>query len=118
MFESEARFMRKHSISNILYLVLILCVEQVSGMRLYSLYASLERNGTKVLNASSGAQKSEFIAWFHPPKTATSFGAVIMHYANRSLPDNVDDAYALGYLAIGITDWNKSTDVCELTSIL
>ena len=27
-----------------------------------------------------------------------------------SLPDNVDDAYALGYLAIGITDWNKGTD--------
>ncbi|MBT3214811.1 MAG: extracellular solute-binding protein [Deltaproteobacteria bacterium] len=27
-----------------------------------------------------------------------------------SIGDNVDDAYALGYLAIGITDWNKSTD--------
>ena len=27
-----------------------------------------------------------------------------------SLPDNVDDAYALGYLANGITDWNKGTD--------
>lgn len=27
-----------------------------------------------------------------------------------SLPDNVDDAYALGYLANGVRDWNKSTD--------
>ena len=32
-------------------------------------------------------------------------------FAGRiSLPDNVDDAYALGYLAIGIRDWNESTD--------
>jgi len=27
-----------------------------------------------------------------------------------SLPDNVDDAYALGYLAIGVTDSNKGTE--------
>ena len=27
-----------------------------------------------------------------------------------SLPDNVDDAYALGYLANGVRDWNKGTD--------
>ena len=27
-----------------------------------------------------------------------------------SLPDNVDDAYALGFLAIGIRDWNTATD--------
>lgn len=27
-----------------------------------------------------------------------------------SIPDNVDDAYALGYLANGVTDWNKATD--------
>mmetsp|Transcript_18579 Transcript_18579/g.50396 ORF Transcript_18579/g.50396 Transcript_18579/m.50396 type:complete len:361 (-) Transcript_18579:39-1121(-) len=25
-------------------------------------------------------------AWFHPPKTATSFGATLFHYANASLP--------------------------------
>jgi len=32
-------------------------------------------------------------------------------YAGRmSLPDNVDDAYALGYLATGVTDWSKATD--------
>ncbi len=32
-------------------------------------------------------------------------------FAGRvSLPDNVDDAYALGYLANGIRDWNQSTD--------
>ena len=32
-------------------------------------------------------------------------------FAGRvSLPDNVDDAYALGYLAVGINDWNKATD--------
>ena len=27
-----------------------------------------------------------------------------------SIVDNVDDAYALGFLAIGITDWNKATE--------
>ncbi|MEL7025847.1 MAG: extracellular solute-binding protein [Pseudomonadota bacterium] len=32
-------------------------------------------------------------------------------YAGRvSMPDNVDDAYALAYLAVGVTDWNKATD--------
>ncbi|MGB0798281.1 MAG: polyamine ABC transporter substrate-binding protein [Planktomarina sp.] len=31
-------------------------------------------------------------------------------YAGRtSLPDNVDDVYALGYLATGTTDWSKAT---------
>ncbi len=27
-----------------------------------------------------------------------------------SIGDNVDDAYALGFLAIGVTDWTKATD--------
>ena len=27
-----------------------------------------------------------------------------------SIIDNVDDAYALGYLAVGVMDWTKSTD--------
>lgn len=27
-----------------------------------------------------------------------------------SLVDNVDDAYALGFLAVGVRDWNKATD--------
>lgn len=27
-----------------------------------------------------------------------------------SIVDNVDDAYALGFLATGVTDWNKATD--------
>lgn len=27
-----------------------------------------------------------------------------------SIPDNVDDAYALAYLATGVTDWTKATD--------
>lgn len=27
-----------------------------------------------------------------------------------SIVDNVDDAYALGFLAVGVTDWNKATD--------
>ena len=32
-------------------------------------------------------------------------------YAGRiALPDNVDDIYALGYLATGVTDWTKATD--------
>lgn len=32
-------------------------------------------------------------------------------YAGRiALPDNVDDAYALAYLATGISDWTKATD--------
>ncbi|PIB25871.1 polyamine ABC transporter substrate-binding protein [Amylibacter kogurei] len=32
-------------------------------------------------------------------------------YAGRTaIPDNVDDAYALGYLATGTTDWSKATD--------
>ena len=32
-------------------------------------------------------------------------------YAGRtSLPDNVDDAYALAFLAIGISDWTSATD--------
>ena len=32
-------------------------------------------------------------------------------YAGRiALPDNVDDIYALGYLANGVTDWTKATD--------
>ena len=32
-------------------------------------------------------------------------------YAGRlTLPDNVDDAYALAYLATGVTDWSTATD--------
>ena len=32
-------------------------------------------------------------------------------YAGRmTIPDNVDDAYALAYLAIGVTDWSTATD--------
>ncbi|MEJ6398844.1 polyamine ABC transporter substrate-binding protein [Yoonia sp. 208BN28-4] len=32
-------------------------------------------------------------------------------YAGRmTLPDNVDDAYALAYLATGVTDWSEATD--------
>jgi spermidine/putrescine transport system substrate-binding protein len=32
-------------------------------------------------------------------------------YAQRiTIPDNVDDAYALAYLATGVTDWTKATD--------
>ena len=32
-------------------------------------------------------------------------------YAGRlSIPDNVDDAYALAYLATGVTDWTNATD--------
>ncbi|MEM7440863.1 MAG: ABC transporter substrate-binding protein [Pseudomonadota bacterium] len=32
-------------------------------------------------------------------------------YAGRiSLPDNVDDVYALAYLATGVTDWTKATE--------
>ena len=32
-------------------------------------------------------------------------------YAGRlSIPDNVDDAYALAYLATGVTDWTQATD--------
>jgi spermidine/putrescine transport system substrate-binding protein len=32
-------------------------------------------------------------------------------YSGRiSLPDNVDDLYALAYLATGVTDWTKATD--------
>ena len=32
-------------------------------------------------------------------------------YAGRmTLPDNVDDAYALGYLATGVTNWQNATD--------
>ncbi len=32
-------------------------------------------------------------------------------YSQRiSLPDNVDDIYALGFLATGITDWSEATD--------
>lgn len=32
-------------------------------------------------------------------------------YAGRlSIPDNVDDAYALAYLATGVTDWTTATD--------
>jgi spermidine/putrescine transport system substrate-binding protein len=32
-------------------------------------------------------------------------------YAGRlSIPDNVDDAYALAYLATGVTDWSDVTD--------
>jgi spermidine/putrescine transport system substrate-binding protein len=32
-------------------------------------------------------------------------------YAGRmALPDNVDDAYALAYLATGVTDWSTATD--------
>ena len=32
-------------------------------------------------------------------------------YAGRmALPDNVDDAYALAYLATGVTDWSQATD--------
>lgn len=32
-------------------------------------------------------------------------------FAGRvSIPDNVDDAYALAYLAVGVTDWTTATD--------
>jgi spermidine/putrescine transport system substrate-binding protein len=32
-------------------------------------------------------------------------------YSGRiALPDNVDDIYALGYLATGVTDWTEATD--------
>jgi spermidine/putrescine transport system substrate-binding protein len=32
-------------------------------------------------------------------------------YAQRiTLPDNVDDAYALAYLATGVTDWSTATE--------
>ncbi len=27
-----------------------------------------------------------------------------------SIVDNVNDAYALGFLAVGVTDWNKATE--------
>ena len=29
------------------------------------------------------------IAWFHPPKTGTSLGTALVHYANASLPPDV-----------------------------
>jgi spermidine/putrescine transport system substrate-binding protein len=32
------------------------------------------------------------------------------HAGRVSLPDNVDDAYALGFLAIGVKDWASATD--------
>lgn len=32
------------------------------------------------------------------------------HAGRISLPDNVDDAYALGFLAIGVRDWTTATD--------
>ena len=32
------------------------------------------------------------------------------YQGRTSIGDNVDDAYALGYLAVGVTDWNKATD--------
>jgi len=32
------------------------------------------------------------------------------HAGRISLPDNVDDAYALGFLAIGVKDWASATD--------
>jgi len=32
------------------------------------------------------------------------------HAGRVSLPDNVDDAYALGFLAIGVKDWATATD--------
>ena len=38
-------------------------------------------------------------------------------YAGRiSLPDNVDDVYALAYLATGVTDWSKATDADFVTA--
>lgn len=39
------------------------------------------------------------IAWFHPPKTATSFGATIMHYANASLPKSEGARF--------LSDWQR-----------
>lgn len=32
------------------------------------------------------------------------------HAGRISLPDNVDDAYALGFLAVGVKDWASATD--------
>lgn len=32
------------------------------------------------------------------------------HAGRISIGDNVDDAYALGFLAVGVTDWTKATD--------
>ena len=32
------------------------------------------------------------------------------HAGRVSLPDNVDDAYALGFLAVGVRDWASATD--------
>ncbi|MDC0525737.1 hypothetical protein OAO87_01965 [bacterium] len=36
--------------------------------------------------AASTTVAERAIAWFHPPKTGTSFGTVLVHYANASLP--------------------------------
>lgn len=40
-------------------------------------------------NGSSKAESTKRIAWFHPPKTGTSFGTTLVHYANSSLPPAV-----------------------------
>jgi spermidine/putrescine transport system substrate-binding protein len=53
---------------------------------------------------------------YRTDKVSEADAATLQSFANPkykgriSLPDNVDDAYALGYLALGITDWNKGTD--------
>jgi spermidine/putrescine transport system substrate-binding protein len=46
-----------------------------------------------------------------PAEDVASLGLPEPRYAQRiTLPDNVDDAYALAYLATGVTDWSTATE--------
>lgn len=63
------------------FLLLSLHLFLVGALRLA---ATSKQSHMKVSSNESTATHK--IAWFHPPKTATSFATTITHYANSSLP--------------------------------
>jgi spermidine/putrescine transport system substrate-binding protein len=66
----------------------------------YFIPADLGMTGIAYLSDKIDASEVQSLHVFLDPK-----------YAGRiSLPDNVDDAYALAYLATGTPDWTKATD--------
>lgn len=55
-------------------------------LRSTALVALDESQGSHCETPGHHAPASQRIAWFHPPKTGTSFGTLLIHKANKSLP--------------------------------
>lgn len=84
-------------------------------------YANLDRNLTGELIGGGGTYfiptdfGSTAIA-YNPDEVPAEDVATLQVFTNpayagrMTLPDNVDDAYALAYLATGVTNWTQATD--------